>query len=224
VSAGTTAGRFVTFEGIEGSGKSTQLQRLCRRLRAAGTEVVATREPGATPTGRRLREILLRASATPPSPTAELLLYLADRADHLERVVLPALGRGALVLCDRYRDATLAYQGHGRGIPLARIRRLHADPPLDTTPDRTLLFDLDPGIGLERARERDRRNGKAGAEDRFEHEALAFHQRVRQGYLALAAESPERFRVIDAAGDPDEVERRVIEAVADCVPAGRDLT
>jgi dTMP kinase len=212
-------GRFITFEGIEGSGKTTQIERLASRLRRAGVDPVVTREPGATALGRELRAILLRPSADPPSPLTELLLYVADRAHHVDRVVGPALGSGRVVLCDRYRDATLAYQGYGRGIALDRIRELHASAPLDLDPQRTLLLDLEPEAALGRARTRDRSAGLESTQGRFEEEPLEFHRRVREGYRRLAAASPQRFRVLDASGSADRVERLVLQAVADLLPA-----
>jgi len=213
-------GLLITFEGLEGTGKSTQLSRLARRLGRAGLDVVVTREPGGTALGRRLRVSLLRASARPPVPAAELLLYVADRVQHLVEVVEPALARGAIVLCDRYADATLAYQGHGRGLDLDWIRRLHADPPLDRRPDRTLWIDLDPAVALARARRRERATRSARRDDRFERECLAFHRRVRRGYLTLARAEPRRVVRIRGDAAPDVVERRVLRALAPLLPAG----
>lgn len=212
-----TRGVFVTFEGVEGSGKSTQLERLADRLRRGGREVVVTREPGGTELGRRLRSLLLDARQTHMEPMVELLLYAADRAQHVCERIRPALERGALVLCDRFLHATLAYQGHGRGLDTALIMRIHSAPPLDLRPDRTILLDLDPTHGLPRAVQRNLRSGTGLKEGRFEAEALAFHRRVREGYLALARAEPERFRVVPAIGDPDTVASRVWEAVADLV-------
>jgi dTMP kinase len=209
-------GRFVTFEGIEGTGKSTQLVRLARRWTELGADVVATREPGGTELGRRLRGLLLRPAERPPCPEAELLAYVADRAQHLVEVIEPALARGAIVLCDRYADATLAYQGYGRGMDLRWIRELHRRPPLDRVPDRTVLLDLDPETALERARRRDFE--RASGEGRFEQESLDFHRRVREGYLDLAAAAPQRIRLVDAAGDEDAVARRVVLALDDLLP------
>ena len=143
------SGRFVTFEGIEGTGKTTQLERLAQRLEREGSDVVRTREPGATAFGRELRALLLRPTDAPMSPTAELLLYVADRAEHLRRVVEPALARGAIVLCDRFSDATLAYQGYGRGLGVELVRSLHRHDPLDLLPDRTVLLRLDPEVALQ---------------------------------------------------------------------------
>jgi dTMP kinase len=200
---------WITFEGIEGSGKSTQLERLAERLRRGGGSVVTTREPGGTSLGRTLRALLLRPAENPMDPLTELLLYAADRAQHLHEIVLPALERGDTVLCDRYLDATLAYQGFGRGLGVERIHELHRRFPLDQRPDRTLLLDIDPQRALERARRRDVQAGLDKSEGRFERERLEFHRRVRRGYLELAAAEQERFLVLDGSGDVDEVERRI---------------
>ncbi len=212
-------GRFVTFEGLEGSGKTTQITRLAARLRRAGAEVVLTREPGGTALGRELRALLLRPSSAPMTPLAELLLYLTDRTQHLTEVVDPALAAGRVVLCDRFRDATLAYQGHGRGLALPWILELHRQAPLDRTPDRTILLDLAPQLALARAARRDVQRNVADSEGRFEREQLEFHRRVAQGYQALAAAEPSRIRVVDGSGGPDDVERRVLEALRDLWPA-----
>jgi dTMP kinase len=214
MTVGDPVGRFVTFEGIEGCGKSTQLARLAERLRGAGIRVTATREPGGTDLGRQLRSILLRPAVTPMCAMAELMLYAADRAQHLTEIVQPALARGDVVLCDRYLDATLAYQGHGRGIDLAAIRELHRRPPLDLRPARTILLDIDAEAGLGRARRRDD-GGIAEREGRFEAEEIEFHKRVRGGYLELARSEPPRFRVVDGSGRVDEVAERVWAAMAD---------
>ncbi len=213
-------GRFVTFEGVEGSGKSTQLERLARALRSRGQDPVVTKEPGGTPLGVRLRNVLLRDEGTRIDAETELLLYAADRAQHVREVVGPALAAGRLVLCDRYLDATLAYQGYGRGLDVRFILDLHRHPPLDLRPDRTLLLDLDPAPALERARRRNERLGLVTAEGRFERETVEFHRRVREGYLALAAEEPARYRVIDATGTEDEVWGRVRAALRDRVDLG----
>lgn len=207
-------GGFITFEGIEGSGKTTQIGLLSRALHARGIAHVLTREPGGTPAGDRIRSLLLDP-ATRLSAPAELLLYAAARAEHLERVIRPALAAGRMVLCDRYLDATRAYQGSGRGLPLDWIEAIHALEPLRLAPDTTLLLDLDAAVGLERARGRNARGGQN--EGRFEAEDLPFHRRVREGYLALAKSEPERFRVVDASGDPEAVQRRVQEAL--CISA-----
>jgi dTMP kinase len=211
-------GIFVSFEGIEGSGKSVQLERLAGWLRARGEDPVVTREPGGTPLGRRLRSLLLEPGTEPIDPHTELLLYVADRVQHVLEVIDPALARGDIVLCDRFLDATFAYQGYGRQLPLELLVTLHNHPPLDRRPDRTVLLDLDPKTGLERARRRNRERGMTRKEGRFEMEGLDFHRRVRDGYLALAGSFPDRIRVVPADGPEDEVEGRVLEAVRDLFP------
>ncbi len=216
--ASSPRGLFVTFEGIEGSGKTTQVERLARRLRTAGVPVVVTREPGGTSAGARLRSLLLDRDEALLAPAAEALVYAADRAQHIEELILPALRRGALVLCDRYLDATLAYQGFGRRLGVERILEIHRCPPLDLRPDRTILLDHDPRLGLPRARLRSRHAGIGRSEGRIEAEGLPFHRRVRRGYLRLAADEPARFRVIPAEGTPSEVEARVRAALADLLP------
>jgi len=218
--SGSTEGaaRWITLEGVEGSGKSTQLRRLSERLRAAGHAVTVTREPGGTGIGARIRSLLLRPDGPAMDSLTELLLYTADRAQHLSEVILPALEAGEVVLCDRFLDATLAYQGYGRGLGSECVLDLHRQPPLDRRPDRTLLFDLDASVGLERARERNRAAGLDITEGRFEDEAIEFHERVRRGYLELAAADEGRFRLIDAAGAPDDVERSVLEVLSDWWP------
>jgi dTMP kinase len=215
---GEAAGLFVTFEGIEGCGKTTQLERLADRLRAAGRNPLVTREPGGTELGRRLRALLLARDAPAIGSLAELLLYTTDRAQHLEERVLPALRAGRVVLCDRYLDATLAYQGHGRALGVERILRLHRDPPLDLRPRRTILLDLQPEVALERARARNRDRDLEVAEGRFEQERLAFHERVRAGYLKLAESEPDRVRLVAADGNTAEVESRVAGALTDLLP------
>jgi dTMP kinase len=208
-------GLFLTFEGIEGSGKSLQVSLLARRLRDSGASVVVTREPGGTRLGKRLRTLLLETSGEPVAPRAELLLYVADRIQHLLEVVEPALDRGDVVLCDRYADATLAYQGYGRLLPLDSIEELHQRPPLGRKPARTVLLDLDPEAGLARARLRDSKIAGAAAEGRMEAESLDFHRRVREGYLAIARMEPDRFRVVHGIGSPEEVQRKVWDAISD---------
>lgn len=203
---------FITFEGIEGSGKTTQIARLASRLEAGGLPVLTTREPGGCAIADAIRAILLDADNSALVPKAELLLYAAARAQHVEEVIRPALAAGQVVLCDRFTDATLAYQGYGRQLSLDLIDELNRLASSDLTPDLTLLFDLPVETGLERAMRRIA--GCAGpAEDRFEQESVAFHQRIRQGYLQLAKEQPERFRVIDAATGPDRVAGDILTAV-----------
>ena len=211
-------GCFITFEGIEGSGKTSQIARLAERLDDGGEPAVVTREPGGSPLGRRLRSLLLGGELARIEPMSELLLYVADRAQHLRELIEPTLASGAHVLCDRFLDATLAYQGYARGLDLEFIRLLHQKPPLDRRPHRTILLDLDPEVGLERARRRNDELGLSVAEGRFERENLAFHQRVREGYLALADAEPFRFRIVAAEGTLDEIEARIADLLSDLFP------
>lgn len=197
---------FITFEGIEGSGKSTQLRRLAERINGA----VVTKEPGGTPLADRIRSILLDSSSH-LDPIAELFLFAASRRQNVIEIIKPALDRGATVLCDRFTDSTLAYQGFGRLIDLDQLRTLNAWATDSLTPDLTLLFDLPEEVGLTRARSR---NAEAVQDEgRFEAEDLRFHRRVREGYRTLAFAEPKRFVVVDAAGDVDDVFARVVAEV-----------
>jgi dTMP kinase len=198
-------GRFITFEGGEGVGKTTQLVRAADWLRGRGVEVTITREPGGTPRAERLREILLERGAEAMPQTCELLLMFAARATHIDNLVRPAMSRGAWVLCDRFTDATYAYQGGGRGLPVAQIDALVRIVHPDLQPDLTLLLDAPVETGLARARQR---NGVSGP-DRFETEQCDFFERARTVYLDRARSEPHRFRVIDAARGVDEVSARV---------------
>ena len=191
------AGLFITLEGPEGAGKTTQLARLEARLRGTGRRVTVTREPGGTPLGLRVREVVLDP-ALDMEPLSEFLLYSASRAQLVHDVLRPALERGDVVLCDRYFDSSLAYQGAGRGLPLPLLRGLTREVTGGLTPDLTLLLDLDPAVGLQRAALR-------GQPDRLEKADLAFHQRVRAGFLELAQAEAERFAVVDAAQSADAV-------------------
>jgi dTMP kinase len=203
-----TRGRFITLEGGEGAGKSTQLKRLGERLRAFGLEVVATREPGGSPGAEAIRELVLNGAADRWSAVTETLLMYAARRDHIERVIEPALVRGAWVVCDRFADSTRAYQGAGGGTDPALIAALEAQVLGETRPDLTLIFDIPPETGLERAQAR-------GGEMRFESKGLAFHQRLREGFLAIARAEPGRCALIDASGSIDAVEAAVWAAVQD---------
>jgi dTMP kinase len=194
---------FVTFEGIEGSGKSTHLGLLAAHLRSAGHRVVETREPGGTAAGRAIRAILLGADALPLEPLAELLLYCADRTQHLGEIVRPALASGHVVLCDRFSDSTIAYQGYARGLDLETVRALDAQARGGLRPDLTFLLDCPARGGLRRAR------GRGAAGDRFEDAPLAFHERVRAGFRALAAAEPERFHAVDSTAPRGEVAARI---------------
>ncbi|MBZ0169124.1 thymidylate kinase [Candidatus Methylomirabilis lanthanidiphila] len=205
-------GLFVTFEGGEGSGKTTQLKLLANRIRASGQEVIESHDPGGTGIGKEIRTLLLDPGPAPISAATELLLYEASRAQLVRELIAPALARGTIVLCDRFTDSTVAYQGCGRGIDRDLIRQLNRFATDGLVPDLTILLDLDPEIGLARCG-RDARpdaatgrgTGSAGW-DRIEAEPLDFHRRVRDGYLALAREEPDRVAVIDAGLDTIEIE------------------
>jgi dTMP kinase len=209
---------WITFEGTEGVGKTTQIERLAARLEHAGRIVRLTREPGGTALGRRLRAVLLEPTDRPMAPVTELLLYTADRAQHLTEVILPSLFRGEVVLCDRFLDATLAYQGHARGLGFETVLDLHRQPPLDSRPDRTVLLDMPAQRALGRALDRNADSGQQASEGRFEAERLEFHERVRAGYLALARDEPERIRVVRADGEADEVEALIVSELSDLFP------
>jgi dTMP kinase len=204
---------FLTFEGIEGAGKSTIMERMAEQFRTQGLPVLVTREPGGTAFGRELRRLLLDTRSADFSIQAELLLFLADRAQHLQAVILPALSEGIILLCDRYADSTLAYQGYGRGMPLDQLTRLNEFATGGLWPDMTLLFDVPVELGLARAGARNREEGTGVSEGRFEAERLDFHQRVRAGYLALAAEHPGRYAVVDASAPTDAVLRQALGLV-----------
>jgi dTMP kinase len=192
-------GRFLTLEGIDGAGKSSFIGWIERRLRARGTDVVVTREPGGTPVGEQLRQLLLTAEV---DPVSEALLVFTARKEHLVHVVVPALARGAWVVCDRFTDATFAYQGAGRGVDTERLAMLEQWVQAGVQPDCTILFDLP--VAMARAR-----SARARAPDRFESEHEAFFERVRQGYLARAARDSRRFRVIDASKPMAEIEAQL---------------
>ncbi|HEX9918391.1 MAG TPA: dTMP kinase [Pyrinomonadaceae bacterium] len=204
-------GAFITFEGIDGSGKSTQVRMLASVLRLRGMDVVQTREPGGTPLGARLREALLDAQEQ-VDPLAELLLYAADRAQHVRALLLPALAAGRVVLSDRYADATVAYQGAGRGFEPALVTEVIALATGGLKPDLTLLFDLSVAESSERSRQRTKA-GDGVPNDRLELEADNFHARVRDAYLQLAAAEPERVRVVDASLSVEEIHAHVLEIV-----------
>jgi dTMP kinase len=207
-------GLFITFEGVDGSGKSTQMRRLAGRLRAAGREVVETVEPGGTPVGNQIRRVLLDAANQEISPVTELLLYFASRAENLEHRIRPALARGAIVLSDRYTDSTMVYQGCARGLGEEVVRDLHRIACRNLDPDLTLWLDIDLETGLGRARVRNTTlEGERAAETRMDEQSTDFYRRVRAGYAALARREPARVRVIDGNGDPDAVDSLVWAAV-----------
>jgi dTMP kinase len=200
-------GFFLTLEGPEGSGKSTQARRIAAALGAAGFRCLVTREPGGTALGEQVRQILLHAPELAPVPAADALLFNAARAQLVAEVIEPALKRGEVVICDRFGDSTLAYQGYGNGRPLEPLRSLARFAAGDLSPDMTVLFDIPAEDGLQRKRDADEIT-------RFEsHVDLAFHRRVRNGFLALAAAEPGRFLLVDGTKTPDEIETRVTDAL-----------
>jgi dTMP kinase len=208
-------GKFITLEGIEGSGKSTQIVLLANFLKSLGIRMVLTREPGGTLIGDQVRKILLDSANTALDPKAELLLYAASRAQHLHEVILPHLESSEVVLCDRFADATLAYQGYGRKLDIALIHTLDRIVCAGLKPDVTILLDIDAATGIARARGRNNIRGLE-TEARFENEAIAFHERVRQGYLALARQEPERVRIVEASRSMEDIQteiRKIIGAI-----------
>ncbi len=217
------AGVLLSFEGGEGCGKTTQIELLADLLRERGHDVVVTREPGGTPLGKALRQILLnpqlkqqveQPAAAPLAAQAELLLILADRAQHIQAVIAPSLLADQIVLCDRFADSTTAYQGHGRGFDLAEIARLNAFVCGACVPQLTFVFDLPVAVGLRRAKER---RGTA-AVDHFEAESVTFHERVRSGFLQIARAEPERVCILDANQSIDVVQRAIVEKVRKRLP------
>ena len=202
---------FITFEGIEGSGKTTQLKHVADFLRKKGHECVVTREPGGTLIGEKIRAILLDPSSKGMDPLTELLLYTADRVQHVKELLKPSLEAGQTVLCDRYFDATLVYQGYARGLDVELIERLHKLLLAGLRPDITFLLDLPVETGLARAWAQINNGNRTGRESRFEKEALSFHEKVRSGYLTLARKEPDRFRIIDASRDVDAVQQDILK-------------
>ena len=207
--AGKPGGFFITFEGPEGGGKSTQIHRLAATLAEHGYVVWTTREPGGTRVGEMIRPILLRRDQTRMTPWSEALLFTAARAQHVEEVIRPRLARGELVLCDRYTDSTLAYQGYGRGLDLDTLRRLQAQATGGLQPGLTILLNLPVATGLSRI--------PGAARDRLDRETATFHERVRAGYQEMAAADPRRWREVDAAADEDEVARRILALVSEAL-------
>lgn len=210
-------GRFITFEGPEGGGKTTQAKRLIKRLRDSGREVLYTREPGGTPTGEAIRDILQHDRAGEPiCAETEVFLFAASRAQLVRRVIIPALEQGTMVICDRFADSTTAYQGYGRGFPVEQMLAINAFAIDGAQPDLTLLMDVPVAMGFQRITERQRVLFETA--DRIEREEREFHERVRAGYLAMAQRWPERFLKLDAGREPDVVELDVWEAVQRVLP------
>ena len=209
-------GKFITFEGLDGCGKSTQAKKLAAVLREQGFQVLVTREPGGTATGEKIRHLLLDTSTAGLSPFAELALMFASRAQHIEEVIQPALAQGQVVFCDRFTDSTEAYQGGGRKLGSEPVLALHRILCGDLKPELTILMDSDVAASVERARRRNRRRDPTGGgenENRFEQESRAFFGRVRNTYLAIAAREPGRVAVVDARGSADETHAQIVKVV-----------
>ena len=199
-------GRFITFEGVEGSGKTTQISTSAERLRRLGWTVLETREPGGTSVGEQIRDVMLNQGNQQLTALTEVFLVMAARAQHVEEVVRPALAGGAVVLCDRFVDSTLAYQGYGRGLDIRALRRLNRLATAGLTPDMTLVFDVPVTVGLQRRRAHREVN-------RLDMESIAFHERVRKGFLQLVREEPRRMKIVKAGGRQEEIS----DAVADLI-------
>ena len=209
-------GKFITFEGLDGCGKSTQAEKLAAVLREQGFQVLVTREPGGTATGEKIRHLLLDTSTAGLSPFSELALMFASRAQHIEEVIQPALAQGQVVLCDRFTDSTEAYQGGGRKLGSEPVLALHRILCGDLKPELTILMDSDVAASVERARRRNRRRdptGRGENENRFEQESRAFFGRVRNTYLAIAAREPGRVVVVDARGSAEETHAQIVKVV-----------
>ncbi|MFZ0797590.1 MAG: dTMP kinase [Terriglobales bacterium] len=220
ISGVAARGKFITFEGLDGSGKSTQVEKLARSLRAHGISVTVTREPGGTATGERIREVLLHSATAGVNPLTEMALMFASRAQHIHEVILPALAEGRIVLCDRFTDSTEAYQGGGRKLGSKPVLQMHEVLCGNLQPDLTVLLDNEVAFSVERARRRNRKHkgarsekGSERDENRFEQENRAFFGRVRNAYLAIAAREPQRVHVIDARGTPSETHAVIMELV-----------
>ena len=210
-------GKFITFEGLDGTGKSTQMRKLAAVVRARGHKVVETREPGGTMTGEKIRKVLLDSGTSGLSPLAEMALMFASRAQHIAEVIEPALAAGSIVLCDRFTDSTEAYQGSGRRLGSEAVRELHRVICRDLQPELTILLDSNPHASVSRARRRNQRDSKSAArghdENRFEQETRAFFARVRDGFAAIARREPGRVVVVDARGTPRQTHAKILEMV-----------
>jgi dTMP kinase len=210
----THRGRFITFEGLDGCGKSTQLEKVATALRAEKLAVVVTREPGGTPTGEKIRQLLLDTGTSALAPLSELALMFASRTQHIKEVIQPALAAGQIVLCDRFTDSTEAYQGGGRKLGSEMVLELHRILCGDLQPELTILMDSDLAASVERARRRNKARVSAETnENRFEQESRAFFGRVRNVYLAIAAREPQRVAMVDARGTPEETHQQIMKAV-----------
>ena len=203
----TDQGLFITFEGTDGAGKTTQIERLTADLRQTGYDVCLTREPGGTPISEQIRDMLLNPDHSEMAATTELLLYAASRAQHVSEVIKPALESGKIVISSRFADATVVYQGYGRGLDLERIHYLNRIATDGVTPDVTFVLDLPVEIGLQRAQ-----SGRGGL-DRLEREKIAFHRRLREGYQIIATQEPQRLKIIDAQVSPEQVYAQIQKAI-----------
>jgi dTMP kinase len=208
-------GKFITFEGLDGTGKSTQIEKLAKALRVSGQSVVVTREPGGTSTGEKIRHVILDSTTTDLAPMAEMALMFASRAQHIREVIEPAVAQGKIVLCDRFTDSTEAYQGAGRKLGSTSVLELHRILCGDLQPDLTILMDSDVATSVERARRRNQKSAKHSRsqkdENRFEQESRAFFGRVHHAYLAIARREPQRVAIIDARGTPAQTHARILE-------------
>jgi len=214
----TQSGRFITFEGLDGTGKSTQIEKLAKALRARGLSVVVTREPGGTDTGEKIRHVILDSATQGLSAMAEMALMFASRAQHIQEIIAPALAQGKIVLCDRFTDSTEAYQGSGRKLGSKAVLELHRILCGNLQPDLTLLMDSDLSTSVERARRRNlAKHARAGRahkdENRFEQENRSFFGRVRNGFLAIARREPERVVLVDARGTPSQTHAKIVDVV-----------
>ncbi len=208
---------FITLEGIEGAGKTTQIKDMVAFFESRGRTCTVTREPGGTAIGQKIRSILLDPECSSMAALAELLLYNADRVQHVETVIKPALAAGKTVICDRFYDATTVYQGYARGLDIGLIMTLHALVLGGLKPDMTILFDLPTKIGLTRAWKAIRQGDRTHRETRFEKEKLEFHEKIRAGYLDMARQEPSRFTIIDARQDPIRVKEEILRILDICV-------
>lgn len=225
-SVASRRGIFITFEGLDGCGKSTQLERLAEQLRDTGLSITVTREPGGTATGDKIRQLLLDTRTAHLDPMAELALMFASRAQHLSEIILPALAKDEIVLCDRFTDSSEAYQGGGRKLGSEPVLELHRAICHDLKPDLTILMDSDVAASVERARRRNKARISADEadENRFEHENRAFFTRVHSTYLEIARREPKRVVVVDARGTPDQTHAKIMEIVEHRLSVGRKVS
>ncbi|MBF0120211.1 MAG: dTMP kinase [Desulfobacterales bacterium] len=208
---------FITFEGIEGSGKTTQIKNVAEFLKGRGYDVLVTREPGGTEIGKNIRSILLSPLNKNIDPLTELLLYLADRVQHVKEFIEASLNSGKIVLCDRYMDATVVYQGFARGLGVNFIYQIHNFLLPDIKPNLTILMDLDVSIGLSRAKKQIDSGDRSNKETRFEEESISFHKKVREGYLEVANLDPCRFKIVDASLDENQVKNIILNHLLEII-------